>query len=129
MKFQRDDGILRIEEKSLLRPVFGVFLIGLSTVIIYAGISLFVIVSDHVNAGILITGLAILSHGIWLVAAFPTIVWTFDPKQKIAELRREITMLEKVYPTRVDKGWMTQAQSDRQIAILRQIVVDMGGGT
>jgi hypothetical protein len=49
---------------------------------------------------------------------------TFTFAQKLAEVRREISMRKHVYPTFVARGKFPQADADRQIAIMESIAED-----
>lgn len=42
-------------------------------------------------------------------------------QEQLAEVGREIAMRHSVYPRRVRDGKMTQAQADRQIAIMKSV--------
>ena len=48
----------------------------------------------------------------------------FTAAEKLAEVRRELAMRRRVYPRLVDGGKLTQAESDRQIAIMEAVAVD-----
>lgn len=48
----------------------------------------------------------------------------FTPAQKIAELRRELAMRERVYPVQVAAGRMKLSTARTQIALLASILSD-----
>jgi len=48
----------------------------------------------------------------------------FTDAEKIAELRKEITMRKRVFPRWVADGRMKQADADRRIAILEEIAAE-----
>lgn len=50
----------------------------------------------------------------------------FTARQKMQAAQREVGYRRRVYPRRVDDGKMTQAQADREIAIMDQIALDYG---
>lgn len=49
---------------------------------------------------------------------------TFTAAQKKEAAERELKLRIRVYPRRVDAGYMSQAEADRQIALMRAIVAD-----
>lgn len=49
------------------------------------------------------------------------------PATKIAALRREIHMRQHVYPSRIAAGKMSQAEADREIAVMQAILADYEG--
>ena len=49
---------------------------------------------------------------------------TITLDQKIAALRREIRMRERVYPNRVAEGKMRQDQADAEVAVMKAILED-----
>ncbi|MBV7408721.1 hypothetical protein [Maritimibacter sp. DP1N21-5] len=49
---------------------------------------------------------------------------TFSREQKLAAIEREIIMRRRVYPRRVQDGRMTQAEADRELAIMKDIARD-----
>lgn len=61
-------------------------------------------------------------RGMTTVPTHPHAPITLD--DKIAELRREIAMRERVYPGWVSAGRMTEARASRQTAVLRSILRD-----
>lgn len=48
----------------------------------------------------------------------------FTLQDKLAELRRELVLRRNVYPWMVRSGRLKQADADRQIGILREIIRD-----
>jgi len=50
----------------------------------------------------------------------------FTAKDKMREAQREVGQRRWVYPKLVASGKLTQAQADRQIAIMAEIALDMG---
>jgi hypothetical protein len=48
----------------------------------------------------------------------------FTAAEKLAELRRELSLRRSVYPSFVKSGQLKQAAADRQIGIIREIVMD-----
>ena len=52
---------------------------------------------------------------------------TITRETKITALRRELQMRGRVYPHRVAEGRMTQAEADREIAVMRAILADYEG--
>ena len=48
----------------------------------------------------------------------------FTAADKLAAVRREITMRRRVYPRWVLSGKMTQAKADGEIAVMEQIAAD-----
>lgn len=42
--------------------------------------------------------------------------------QQIAEVKRELAMRKQVYPRRIEKGLMKQAEADWQIATLKAVL-------
>jgi len=49
---------------------------------------------------------------------------SFTNRQKADEAKREVAMRKRVYPRRVEEGRMTQADCDRQIAIMADMQAD-----
>jgi len=49
---------------------------------------------------------------------------TFTNRQKADEARREVALRRRVYSRRVEEGRMTQADCDRQIAIMADMQAD-----
>ena len=49
----------------------------------------------------------------------------FTPAEKMRCIAREIAMRRRVYPGRVNRGQMKQAEADREIAIMEAILADM----
>ena len=52
---------------------------------------------------------------------------TITRDMKIAALKRELHMRGRVYPHRVAEGRMTQADADREIAVMHAILADYEG--
>jgi len=51
----------------------------------------------------------------------------FTAQEKFSEIMREIAMRQRVYPSLIAKGKLTQRQASRQLDILRQVASDYGG--
>lgn len=49
---------------------------------------------------------------------------TYTATEKLAELKRELSLRRTVYPSFVKSGQIKQAAADRQIGIIREIVLD-----
>ena len=52
---------------------------------------------------------------------------TITRDMKISALKRELHMRGRVYPHRVAEGRMTQADADREIAVMQAILADYEG--
>lgn len=52
---------------------------------------------------------------------------TFDAREKLGAIEREIKMRERVYPRWVESGRMTKAKADEELAIMRAIAADYRG--
>lgn len=48
----------------------------------------------------------------------------FDDSAKLAELRRELRLRERLYPQWIEAGRMTRPVADRQTGIIREIIRD-----
>lgn len=51
----------------------------------------------------------------------------FTNEEKLAAIQREIKLRERVYPKWIDKGRMTEAAAEREIAIMKAIEQDYVG--
>lgn len=49
---------------------------------------------------------------------------TYTATEKLAELKRELSLRRAVYPSFVKSGQIKQAAADRQIGIIREIMMD-----
>jgi hypothetical protein len=49
---------------------------------------------------------------------------TYTATEKLAELKRELSLRRAVYPSFVKSGQIKQVAADRQIGIIREIMMD-----